>query len=112
MPKTRGGGSAFSNVSSNSLSLGIATKTSAYTLTGNDYTILADATTGAFTVTLPVAPAHGMLVNVKKIDASANVVTINGNGRNIDRVATRQIGSQDTNSQMQYDSSSNAWYVL
>lgn len=92
------------------LNLAIATKTGAYTMTASDYTILADATAGAFTVTLPASPARGMLVNVKKIDATANTVTISGNGKNIDGTATRAISSQFTNSALQYDGA--AWWML
>jgi hypothetical protein len=55
----------------------IANKTAAYTLTASDSVITADATGGAFTVTLPTAVGiAGRAYTVKKIDASANAVTV------------------------------------
>lgn len=47
------------------------------TATAGDF-ILADASGGAFTETLPPAPAVGALVTVKKTDASANAVAVAG----------------------------------
>lgn len=38
--------------------------------------VLADATSGAFTITLPSSPASGVVVGVKKTDSSANAVTV------------------------------------
>ena len=55
----------------------IITKTSTYNAKYNDY-ILADATDAAFTITLP-AMANGKkggLIGVKKIDSTANGITI------------------------------------
>ncbi len=53
-----------------------AVKTSAYTAAAGDL-VVADATTAAFTVTLPAAPADKAMVEVKKIDAViANPVTV------------------------------------
>lgn len=47
---------------------------------GTDYLILANATGGAITVTLPpVAASRGRELVVKKTDASANAVTVDGN---------------------------------
>lgn len=54
----------------------IQSKTSAYTAVSGD-TVLADATSGAFAVTLPTATA-GAKVTVKKIDSSGNAVTLTG----------------------------------
>jgi len=59
---------------SGSLVLAVATKTTAYAAVAGDV-ILADATSGALTVTLPV-PALNALVTVKKIDASSNNVVV------------------------------------
>lgn len=79
---------------------------------GSDYLIRADATAAGFTVTLPANPATNMIVNVKKIDASANVVTVSGNGHNIDTTATKTIGTQFTNLQIMYDVASGTWNLL
>lgn len=46
-----------------------------------DFTILTDATLGAFSVYLPAANlVGGRIYAIKKIDSSANVVTVIGNG--------------------------------
>lgn len=59
----------------------IITKTGAYTLTDDDATVLCDASGGAFTITLPTAVGRsGWRFDIKKIDATANVVTIDGDG--------------------------------
>lgn len=56
----------------------LVTKNSAYTITGNDEFIKADATSGAFNITLPTAIGRqGQTYTIKKVDATANVVTVN-----------------------------------
>jgi len=52
----------------------LVVKTAAYSAVSGDV-VLANATGGAFAVTLPV-PAAGVKVSVKKTDASANAVTV------------------------------------
>jgi lysophospholipase L1-like esterase len=52
-----------------------STKTSAYTAALSDL-VLVDASSGPITITLPVITANGQRVAVKKIDTSANVVTV------------------------------------
>ena len=88
----------------------IATKTTTYLMVTTDGTILADATSAPFTITLPAVPGSGEKHDVKKIDASANIVTVDGNGKNIDGTATISIKYQNTNVEMQYDSA--AWRIL
>lgn len=56
-----------------------ATKTSGYTAAGQDL-VVADATSGAFAVTLPTAPADKTLIEIKKIDSSTNAITITCGG--------------------------------
>ena len=73
-------------------------------------TVRASAATAAFTVTLPAAPGLLQLVNVKKIDATANAVTVSGGAITIDGALTRAIGSQYTNLQVQYNGAT--WDVL
>lgn len=74
----------------------VATKTGAYTLTASDAVILADATGGGFTLTLPTAVGiTGHLFHIKKIDATANAVTVDGNGaETLDGAATLTISEQ------------------
>lgn len=57
------------------------TKAANYTITRDDSSVLCDAVAGGFTVTLPpVTEAMGQTYTVKKIDASGNSITIDGNG--------------------------------
>lgn len=63
--------------------LSVATKTAAYTITGTDDVILGDATSAAFSLTLPTAASASTRTRpliIKKIDSSANAVTIDGDG--------------------------------
>src|SRR5262249_2706135 len=88
------------------------------TVTGNDnataldFLIRADATTGALTETLLASPPAGQIINVKKIDGTANNVTIAGNGHNIDGAATKVLTAQYQTAQLQYDATSTTWNVL
>ena len=63
---------------------------------GNVTTILADATAGGFTVTLPAASANsGRIVQVIKIDSTGNTVTVAGAGADkINGSATASLSSQ------------------
>ena len=55
----------------------VASKTGAYTLTASDSIVIADATSGAFTVTLPTAVGiPGRQYTIKKKDASSNAITV------------------------------------
>lgn len=73
----------------------VATKTGNYTATSFDEDILADATSGAITITLPTAVGRTRPITVKKIDASANPVTADAAGsETIDGQLTRQLFSQ------------------
>jgi hypothetical protein len=76
--------------------LNIVSKSAAYTLVDGDDVCLGDATGAAFSVTLPaVALYTGRVFIVKKIDASANAVTIDGNGaETIDGAATVALATQ------------------
>ena len=62
----------------------------------SDYLILADATAGAVTVNLPsAASSRGAALVVKKIDASANAVTIDASGaETIDGATTQALAAQ------------------
>jgi hypothetical protein len=55
----------------------VRTVTGDYTVSDEDDVILANATTAALTITLPPV-ADGLQMTVKKIDQTANVVTIEG----------------------------------
>lgn len=66
---------------------------SPYQSVTSDEVINVDASGGNVTVLL-YALAEGEQIRVKKIDASANTVTIDGNGANIDGASTKIISSQ------------------
>lgn len=63
-------------------------------LTANGEFVEADATAGPVTVALPPAALAGERITVKKMDATANAVTVNGNGLNIDGAATYPLPGQ------------------
>ncbi|HDR8950741.1 TPA: hypothetical protein QDA82_001017 [Burkholderia vietnamiensis] len=90
--------------------IGTTTKTGAYTATANDYTIRADGTTAAFTVTLEASPITGQVHIVKKVDSSANAITVSGNGKNIDGAASVSLTAQYQSTRVQYNGT--AWDVI
>ncbi len=62
------------------MKLGSDDKTTAYTLTDTNTRIRADASSAAFTLTLPTAVFNdGRLYNIKKIDTTFNIVTVDAN---------------------------------
>ena len=88
----------------------ITTKSGTYTVTNADETILADATAGAFALTLPLSPVAGEWYAFKKIDASVNAVTIAGNGKNIDGAASQTLPAQWNGFIVEYNGT--AWFIL
>lgn len=94
------------------LNLGIRTVTTSASVSIRDATVLADATAGAVTITLPaVADASGMVVSVKKIDASGNSVTIDGAGaETIDGAGTKVLAAQYNVSTVHCDGV--AWWIV
>lgn len=86
----------------------IRTARASETITANDQTVLYDATSAAITATLPpAAQAQGLLVTLKKIDASANVVTIQGT---VDATVNPTLSARWSSLTVQSDGS--AWYKL
>lgn len=73
----------------------VKTVTSAYTVGAFDEVIVADATSAAFTVTLPTAVGRTRRITVKRINSSANNVTVGTtSGQTIDGAATQSLASQ------------------
>jgi hypothetical protein len=69
----------INGLSASSQNVAVSTKTAAYTITGSDGLILANATSAAFTLTLPSASGNtGKVLRIKKTDSSANAVTVSG----------------------------------
>ncbi|MDE2096503.1 MAG: hypothetical protein KGL39_04595 [Patescibacteria group bacterium] len=86
------------------------TKSANYPVGTKDYTIRCDATSAGFTITLPaVASNTGRLLNIKKIDSTANQITISGDG-NIDGQAQYYLSFQ--NQSIQIQSNGSTWDIL
>jgi hypothetical protein len=74
-PAGPAGANAFGNV------VTVSTKTTNYTLMTTDFVILGDCTSAAFTLSLPTAASGvGRIFFLKKVDSSANVLTVQANG--------------------------------
>jgi hypothetical protein len=103
-------GPAGMNAFGNAVS--VSTKTSNYTLLTTDFVILGDCTSGAITFTLPTASAGiGRIFFVKKVDASANVLSLQGAGSDtIDGMNIFMLPSQWQ--AITVVSSGTAWYIL
>ena len=90
----------------------ITTITTNTTLDKTYYTVLADASSGAITVTLPQASTvDRVMFNIKKIDSSVNKVTVDGNGsETIDGSTTFDLTGEDESITIHCDGSS--WYIV
>ena len=88
------------------------TKTASYTVTTSDTVILADATSGAIVITLPTASTiSGYRFFIKKIDSSANTVTLTRSGSDtIDGGTTAVISVRYTSITIVSDGSN--WYII
>lgn len=90
----------------------VRTVTASGAITLNDYTVLVNAASGAVTMTLPPAyEAKGQVFHVKKIDATGNAVTLDGNSSDtIDGAANKSTTTQWTGFAVQSDGT--AWFLL
>lgn len=90
----------------------ITTLSTDTTLGATHFTVLVDATAANTTITLPAAASNtGRIYNIKKIDASANSVTIEPNGAElIDGAANVSSATQYDGWMIQCDGT--AWYIL
>jgi len=107
-----GNATAATYLNTHGFQIGVVTKAVNYTLTSSDFVVLANATTGNLTMTLPViSGAVGMRCVVKKIDSSANTVTVAADaGHTIDGASTKVISSQYTSYEFVNDGST--WYLI
>ena len=96
----------------------IVTKTTTYTATINDSTILCDSTAGSFTVTLPTAASAynsdgtGLILKIKRVssDSSGNLITIDGNGtETIDNQLTQTLAS---GASITIQSDGTSWHII
>lgn len=74
----------------------VVSKTANYTATTSDFLINCDATSAAFTITLPAAASNtGKIYEIYKTDSSTNAVTIDANGsETISGFTTKVLGHQ------------------
>lgn len=74
----------------------LASKTAAYTITTSDDIVLCNASSGAFTVTLPTASGNtGLQFVVKRLNSGSNAVTVaTAGGQTIDGASTVSLSSQ------------------
>jgi len=94
------------------LHLSVLTVTADYAPAAGDYAILADASDAAFTITLPAATDTGQQLFIKKIDSSANAVTIATLSRNtIEGAASVSLASQYDSYTFIADGLS-TWYII
>ena len=104
-------GVEFANVQRGTIRASSKTVTAAYTALNTDGLILADATGGAFTVTLPApATVHDMMVTIKRLNGGGNAVTIGGT---VDGTLNRTLASQYATMTVWADISADpagAWY--
>lgn len=109
-----GGASAGNSVLqvNGAISAAITTVTGATTLTQSNSTVLADATSAGYNVTLPTAVGiTGRMYTVKKIDSTGNTVTIaTTSSQTIDGVTTKAISTQWTGYTMQSDGAN--WVII
>ena len=91
---------------------GLSTKTAAYTLVATDYTVLGNATTASFSLTLPTSVgATGQVYIIKKIDSTANTVTITTtSSQTIDGSASKVLSYQYDGFQLQSDGAN--WMII
>lgn len=90
----------------------VATKTADYTAAAEDRVLLIDASVAARTITLPAAAAHtGREYIIKKIDTSANKVTVDPNAAElIDGAPTYTLTAPYES--VTITSNGTAWYIL
>ncbi len=89
-----------------------ASKTTNYTITSNDTVIMADATSGNVTITLPTASStSGYRFYVKRVDGSGNTVSVARSGSDtIDGATSQTLTAQYTSLTLVSDGSN--WYII
>lgn len=99
------------DVDSTGVKAAIATTSADLTLSAAHYTVLVDASGANRTITLPAAASHNKRVYVvKKVDASANTVTIDGNAsETIDGATTKVLTTQWQSVTLQCNGT--AWFL-
>ena len=83
-----------------------------YTVLAANYTVLADASAGGFTVSLPASPVDGEIHNIKKVDQTRSAVIISGNGNDIDKYTSIVVDVPFTSMEIQWSSVLGQWYII
>lgn len=76
----------------------------------NGQTILGTSGVGGITVTLPATPVQNDRITIKKVDAGAGALTVDGNGNTIDGLATQPLGTQWE--YMTVESDGTNWFIV
>ena len=85
---------------------------SPYSILASDYTIRADATSGVVTANLPAATGSGRIIRIKKIDNSANAVTLAAaGGETVDGAASASLTDQYSTLSVQ-DAAAGVWDIV
>ena len=88
----------------------IANVTTSYSIVANVFYVRGDATAGAITITLPPAvDCGGRRIFIKKIDASANAVTISRSGSDTIEGANTMALAAQWNKQELISNGNNMW---
>lgn len=105
-------GQTSTSVAASKLAAIVLVSGSTTLVTTTDLALVA-TTGGTFTVTLPASPSNGYTVVVKddSNNAFTNNITVNGNGHNIDGLATFNINTNYGGAKFTYSSARNKWYV-
>jgi hypothetical protein len=106
------GNLTLSNATVNGAAFAYVAKTAGYTVTATDYTVAANASTGALSITLPTSVGiTGKVYVVKKMDSTANVVTVaTTSSQTIDGATTRALSLQYDAIMVQADGAN--WIVI
>lgn len=107
------------NIAAGYINASISNVTTNITIASNDYTIAVNAAAGDRTIIIPVpSSSPGRILNIKKTDGTANIVTISTSGGisgastgNIDGSPTYVLTVQNQSLTIQSDSKSN-YYVI
>lgn len=94
------------------VSVGTKIKTGPYTMTSSDFAVLVNAGVKAITIKLPSASTTGQLVHVKKIDASANKVTVERQGTDTIESSTSKTLAAEYDSLTLIAGGNGIWYIL
>jgi hypothetical protein len=85
---------------------------SPYTVVAGDYTIRADATSGSITINLPAATGSGRILRIKRLDGSANTISVAAaGGETIDGAATSGLTDQYSTLSVQ-DVAAGVWDIV